>query len=276
MPELPEVETIAQGLREVIEGKKIARVSYCAPHLKKLNARGFERKLAGLRVASIDRTGKNMFIRFSDQSFLHVHLRMTGQFNWQKKLPECDRHDHLIFEFSHTKKILVYRDVRKFGVIKYITAERADKYLGDLKLGIDALKISPAEFVEVLKSKKRMIKPLLLDQSLVAGLGNIYVDEILHRAKIHPMRSADTISRKKLIEMHAFMIEILNFSIANMGTTFDSFSRVNSEPGQFQAYLWAYDRQGEICRHCGKTKIIRIVVAQRGTHICPRCQKAPR
>ena len=148
--------------------------------------------------------------------------------------------------------------------------------MANLKLGIDALIISPEEFFELLKSKKRMIKPLLLDQSIVAGLGNIYVDEILHRAKIHPLRSADSISRKKLIQMHAFMIEILNFSIANMGTTFDSFSQINNEPGQFQSYLWAYDRQGEICRQCGKSGIKRIVVAQRGTHICPRCQKAPR
>ena len=85
MPELPEVETVAQGLREAILEKKIARVCYCAPHLKKLNSRGFEKKLAGLKVTAIDRIGKNMFIRFSDQSFLHVHLRMTGQFNYQKK-----------------------------------------------------------------------------------------------------------------------------------------------------------------------------------------------
>jgi len=266
MPELPEVETIAAGLRSIILNKIITRIIRCAPHLKKINPRGFEKKLTGLKITAIDRIGKNIFIHLSDQSFLHVHLRMTGQFLWQKKLPDCDQHDHLIFEFKKSTKLLIFRDVRKFGLIKYVTQNKTNAYWQNFKLGCDALLISPENFVELLKSKKCMIKPLLLDQSLIAGLGNIYVDEILHRVKIHPQRIADTISTKKLIQMHAVMIKILNISIANMGTTFDSFSQINSEPGQFQSYLWAYDRDGELKR---------IVVAQRGTNICPRCQKAP-
>ncbi|MBN2355990.1 bifunctional DNA-formamidopyrimidine glycosylase/DNA-(apurinic or apyrimidinic site) lyase [candidate division KSB1 bacterium] len=273
MPELPEVETVVRGLRKGILRRKIAKVVYCAPHLKKMNTRGFARDLMGRNISSIDRIGKNIFINLDDGAFIQVHLRMTGRLIMDNGKGDYDCHDHLILEFVDGKSRLVFRDVRKFGQFVYIPAGRKERFFDELKIGIDALKISAEEFTRILKSKNRMIKPLLLDQSIVAGLGNIYVDEILFKSRVHPQKISSRISARKLSEMHRHMLKTLRSAIDNMGTTFDSFSNVNNEPGNFQSYLQVYANAGNLCPRCGKNKIKKIVVAQRGTHYCPYCQK---
>ncbi len=273
MPELPEVETVVRGLKSAILGKKIKNISYCAPHLRKLNPRGFAKKLEGRTIDSIERTGKNIFINLDDGSMLWVHLRMTGQLLYNCKFTGHDPHRHMVMNFSNSDEILVFRDVRKFGHFVYVPANRIEQFLTDLNLGQDALKIGKDEFAALIKSKNRMIKPLLLDQSIIAGLGNIYVDEILFRSKVHPRKLSARIAVSKLRAMYENMRKILKLSIENMGTTVDSFSGVNSEPGRNQNYLLAYDHAGELCSVCNKRKIVRIVVAQRGTFICPNCQR---
>lgn len=273
MPELPEVETIVRGLRKAILDRKIDKVIHCAPHLKRINTRGFTRALEGRKIPSIDRIGKNIFINLDDGSLIQVHLRMTGRLIVDNGKAEYDCHDHLIIEFTDGKNQLVFRDVRKFGQFVYISARRREGYFSKLRIGVDALEISAQEFTRILESKNRMIKPLLLDQSIVAGLGNIYVDEILFKSRVHPQKNSSRISLRKLNEMHDHMQTTLRYAIDNMGTTFDSFSNVNSEPGNFQSYLQAYDNAGNLCPRCGKYKIKKMVVAQRGTHYCPYCQK---
>ncbi|HDS00667.1 MAG TPA: bifunctional DNA-formamidopyrimidine glycosylase/DNA-(apurinic or apyrimidinic site) lyase [candidate division Zixibacteria bacterium] len=273
MPELPEVETVVRGLQGCVAGKTISEIEYCAPHLRKLNLRGFAGKVAGRIIDSIDRIGKNIFINLDDGAVFLVHLRMTGQLLYCcQQVPE-DNHNHLKMNFVGNGEALLFRDVRKFGHFIHIPAKKKSAYIESMGLGEDALKIEADSFVEVLKSKKRMIKPLLLDQSVVAGLGNIYVDEILHRSKVHPQKISSGIASRKLREMYDHMQRILRFSIENMGTTFDSFSGVNSEPGRNQNYLLAYNNAGKLCSLCGKRKIKRIVVAQRGTFICTNCQR---
>jgi formamidopyrimidine-DNA glycosylase len=273
MPELPEVETVVRGLRKAVLRREIDKVVYCAPHLKKMNTRDFASGLKGRMVSSIERIGKNIFINLNNGALIQVHLRMTGRLIVDSGNCDYDCHDHLIIEFADGKSRLVFRDVRKFGQFIYIPAGRKARYLDGLRLGIDALEISAEEFIRILKSKNRMIKPLLLDQSIVAGLGNIYVDEILFKSRVHPQKISSRISQRKLDEMYGHMQTTLRFAIDNMGTTFDSFSNVNNEPGNFQSYLQAYDNAGNLCPRCGKNRIKKIVVAQRGTHYCPYCQK---
>jgi formamidopyrimidine-DNA glycosylase len=273
MPELPEVETVVRGLKASILGKKILGISYCAPHLRKLNTRDFAKKLEGRVIDSIERTGKNIFINLDDDSMLWIHLRMTGQLLYNCNFEESDPHRHIVMTFADSNEILVFRDVRKFGHFVYVPAGRKRRFLGQLNLGRDALKMELDEFIKIIKSKNRMIKPLLLDQTIIAGLGNIYVDEILFRSKVHPRKLSGRISKAKLRKMYENMQKILRFAIENMGTTVDTFSDVNSEPGRNQKYLLAYDNAGKFCSICGKRKIIRIVVAQRGTFVCPNCQR---
>jgi formamidopyrimidine-DNA glycosylase len=273
MPELPEVETVVRGLRGCIAGKTIRDIEYCAPHLRKLNLRGFAGKAAGRTIDSINRIGKNIFINLDDGAVFLVHLRMAGRLLYcGQEIPQDD-HNHLKMNFIRNGEALVFRDVRKFGHFIYIPSGKKPAYIESMKLGEDALQIDRESFVEILRSKSRMIKPLLLDQSVIAGLGNIYVDEILHKCRVHPQKLSSGIAKRKLREMYANMQKILVFSIENMGTTFDSFSGVNSEPGRNQNYLLAYNNAGKLCSLCGKRKIKRIVVAQRGTFICTNCQR---
>jgi len=273
MPELPEVETVVRGLREALTGRIIKDIIHCSPHLKKNNSRGFPGNLIGRQITTIDRTGKNIFINFDNSSMMWVHLRMTGQFLLELDSDHDDHHNHLILKLDRSSQIIIYRDVRKFGQVIYVSRSGRGKFLEEMRLGCDALLISKDDFCGLIKSKNRMIKPLLLDQALLAGLGNIYVDEILFKSRIHPCRISSGISVRKLKEMFVHMKETLRFAIDNMGTTFDSFAGVDSEPGNFQTYLQAYDNTGNACPRCGRGKIKRIVVAQRGTHICPICQR---
>jgi len=276
MPELPEVETVVRGLRKSVLNRQIRKALYCAPHLQKINTRGFARNLRGHRISAINRIGKNIFMGLDNNALIWVHLRMTGRFLIVKNSMEIDCHNHLIIEFSDDVNKLVFRDVRKFGQFVYIPAKKRDHFFDELNIGIDALQISGDQFVKAVKSRNRMIKPLLLDQSIVAGLGNIYVDEILFQSRVHPRQISSGISKHKLIRMHDNMHKTLRFAIENMGTTFDSFSDVNNEPGSFQSYLQAYNNEGSLCPRCKNHKIKRIVVAQRGTYFCPYCQKLSR
>ncbi len=276
MPELPEVETVVRGLRDSIQGKMIANVMHISPHIKLMNPRGVVAKLKSRKFTSIDRTGKNIFINLDDNSFVWVHLRMTGRLMYLPQPQILDNHNHVILALHDTPMKLIFRDVRKFGHFVYTSGSNRDSFFAKLALGPDALAMTRDDFIETIGSKSRMIKPLLLDQNIIAGLGNIYVDETLIKSRIHPMRVSSTISIRKLSEMYGHMQATLKLAIKNMGTTFDSFAGVNSEPGSNQSYLWAYNRAGELCPICKRGRIRRIVVAQRGTHICPRCQKPAR
>lgn len=290
MPELPEVEIVVRGLRETIVGKTIERVRLNAPPASivvspSFKKKTFERVLAGRSIKGIDRRGKNILIRLSGDITLWAHLKMTGHFFYLPETEDIDKHDLAIFDFSNPESIstnkkkkklhLRFNDYRRFGRLRVFNDSELWRQKGLAELGPEPLEISANDFADLLKSTRRMIKPALLDQSFIVGVGNIYADESLYAAKIHPRKITSTISKPKLVKLHGHLQRILKYSIRNMGTSVDSYSGVNGQPGSFQKYLKAYGRDGEPCINCGST-IVREKIGSRSAHYCPRCQRRPR
>lgn len=279
MPELPEVETVVRGLREIAVGCEITRAKLIGEKLKRINPRNFSQRITGQRFVAIRRRGKNILLDLSGDLTLWAHLKMTGRFVEHKRGQTLDRHDHLLLDLTRGGKNdnkkslrLVFRDVRKFGFVKLVHTAELGQLEGLSKLGPEPLEISRDDFIQLIRTPHRAIKPALLDQTLIAGLGNIYADEALYAARIHPRKLTDQISRMKLAALHNAIQRILTTAIEQMGTTFDSYSGVNGNPGEFQNYLKAYGREGKPCGHCGK-KITRQVIGQRSAHFCRKCQR---
>ncbi|NOZ03997.1 MAG: DNA-formamidopyrimidine glycosylase [FCB group bacterium] len=270
MPELPEVETVVRSIRPHLVGKTISRVSVCNGFSKVFATHSpeiFNRQVAGRYIKHVRRRGK--YIVFDlDHGYLLIHLRMTGRLIF-RLLPE-DNPKHLTAHLDFTDgSELFLKDYRKFGRLYYFpTLDPIDK-----KLGIEPLsdQFTPLWLFKNLHCRNRFMKPLLLDQGFIAGLGNIYVDEILWQARIHPLTSSKNISRQKVNLLHPAIKSILRESIELRGTTIINFSFGENQRGIFLSKLKVFNRQGLPCPRCGTT-IIKIRVAQRGTHICPRCQ----
>lgn len=278
MPELPEVETVVRGLRELTLGKTISSAKILGAKLKAQNPRSFVRDVSGRSVIDIRRRGKHLFIDLSDGLSLWCHLRMTGRFIDADLTYELDKHDHAYFDFTLSSKRkeentrIVWRDVRKFGHIRLLPTAQIEEQKEIAKLGIEPLEVSVGKFVELFSPRKRAIKPALLDQSLLAGIGNIYADEALFAAGVHPLTHCCDISDESLKKLHKETRRLLSLAIKRMGTTVDNYSGVNGNPGEFQSYLKVYGREGEPCVKCG-AEIIRQVIAQRSAHFCERCQR---
>ncbi len=283
MPELPEVETVVRGLRQTIVGETIERV-----HLNNtppstivvgdsFKSDGFTRALAGRKILDITRRGKNILINLSGDITLWAHLKMTGHFFYRDKSLPLDKHDLVIFDFRSAKKSrdglnLRFHDYRRFGRLRLFSNNELWEQDGLKALGPEPLTLSVDNFVSLCADKSRMIKPALLDQTFIAGLGNIYTDETLYLARLHPKRLISSVSRRKLVELHGHIRDILKFAIRKMGTSVDSFSSVNGQAGQFQKYLKAYGNEGKPCERCG-AKIVREKIGSRSAHFCPRCQR---
>ncbi|MCU0578948.1 MAG: bifunctional DNA-formamidopyrimidine glycosylase/DNA-(apurinic or apyrimidinic site) lyase [Desulfobacterota bacterium] len=270
MPELPEVETIVRGLRRKLIGKKIAAVRVRSARVLGQSPLGFRCALAGAIIREIDRQGKFILISCEGDLLLVAHLRMTGQFLLVPRETVTDKHTHVIFDLEPGPEQLRYRDVRQFGRLEVLTkANRASHSLNNL--GPDALDIDAVTFFLNLRQKKRAIKPLLLDQTFLCGLGNIYVDESLYRSRIHPLTQADSLSREQARDLHRHMRRILGQSIRAKGTTVSDYRGPDGIVGGYQAYLRVYARHGEPCGVCGAI-IQKTRVGGRGTHTCPGCQ----
>ena len=278
MPELPEVETIVRGLRKTIKDKTIQKVILNnTPKSTILLSKSFGKKrfdevLKNKTIYNINRRGKNILIELSDNLTLWAHLKMTGHFFFLDKENPIGKHDLVVFDFKNDSKNLRFNDYRRFGRLRLFNNNELSEQKGLKELGEEPLEIPIENFIKLFKNSKRMIKPALLDQSFLAGLGNIYTDEALHQCKIHPKRITSTISNKKLKELHAVIQKMLKFSISKMGTSVDSFSGINGKPGQFQKYLKAYNNEGNPCQFCS-SKIKREKIGSRSAHFCPRCQK---
>ncbi len=282
MPELPEVEIVVRGLRETVVGETIARVrvnapaksTYVSPSLK---SRSFALNLKGKQILSVSRRGKNILISLSENVTLWVHLKMTGHFSYVPSTQPRDKHDLVLFHFKSSQKKkrcfhLRFNDSRRFGRLRLFYDHELWEQKGLADLGPEPLEISPSDFVSLFRKSHRMIKPALLDQTFLAGLGNIYADESLYLARIHPRRQASSISPRKLRELHSHIQGILKKAIRLMGTSVDSYRGVNGRAGRFQNYLLAYGREGLPCGRCG-TKIVREKIGSRSAHFCPRCQR---
>ncbi len=271
MPELPEVETVVRYVRPNIVGKIIQGVipqnnydKVLATHTPKR----FNKLVAGQSIIDVTRRGKYIALNF-DNGFLLIHLRMTGRL--LLKLSEDDKLKHLTAIINFTDKASLYfKDYRKFGRLYYYDSM---DYINN-KLGVEPLSkdFTGDWLYNNLHKNKRQLKPLLLDQGFIAGLGNIYVDEALWFARLHPQQISSVVSRKKSNVLHAAIQRLLQTAIDNQGTTIINFYFGEGEKGNFREQLQVFGRQDKKCPRC-KTVIEKIRVAQRGTHICPHCQK---
>jgi formamidopyrimidine-DNA glycosylase len=286
MPELPEVETVVRGLQKSVLGRRILSVWIGKSDFID-NPAEFAR-LSGQKIAAIERFGKFMLLRLANgedvaekvleddaankAASLLVHLGMTGQLAPSAAEIPFDKHTHVSFALDDGRE-LRYTDPRRFGRMAYLTAELlANEVAG---AGADPLEVTAAEFDERVRSRNARIKALLLDQSVFRGVGNIYADESLWRAKIHPARVGSKISAKEAETLRRVLQEILNRAIVMRGSSISDFLDANGEPGEYQRHHRAYGREGKPCYRC-RTPIRRVIVAGRSSYFCPKCQPAPR
>lgn len=275
MPELPEVETVVRQIAPGVAGRTIRALDVrWARTLSGGTRSQVERAIIGARIARSYRRAKWIVFELAKQrGVLLVHLRMTGRlFVRAAKEPASD-YLRLSLTLSGGKR-LDFEDVRKFGRVHWCTdPSEVFAPLGPEPLDDD---FTADQLHSVLTSRRRMLKPLLLDQTVVAGLGNIYVDETLFASGLHPLTESDRLKRADTERIHTNMRRILARAIECQGSSFDVFYRTpEGQPGRFQDEFLAYGRDGRPCRTCG-TELIKLTVAQRGTHVCPACQPKPR
>ncbi len=271
MPELPEVETIVQGLRTSLVGRAItgAEVRW-ARSVVPPDPVAFARCIAGQTVAQVKRRGKWIVIELNGGGALLIHLRMTGRLALEKGACADDRHLRVQFFLDDGRSLRFYNP-RKFGRLRLVDDPAAAlSRLGPEPLADD---FTAARLEEMLARRRGRIKPLLLNQRFLAGLGNIYTDESLWRAGVHPLRPANTLTPDEARRLHRAIRAVLRAAIASGGTTLPdaAYQRVDGRLGEFAVQLAVYGRAGEPCPRCGAS-IKRIRVGQRGTHFCPHCQ----
>ncbi|MCK6540031.1 MAG: bifunctional DNA-formamidopyrimidine glycosylase/DNA-(apurinic or apyrimidinic site) lyase [Anaerolineales bacterium] len=264
MPELPEVETIARKLEPDLVGKTIKDADLrWSRTLAVPSPRKFKEQIKGQTIKEVTRRAKFFILKLSDFDLL-VHLRMSGDLYVRNSTIKPDKHDRLVLKLSSNRS-LIFNDTRKFGRV-WLTPN-PEEVLGNLgpePLGRD---FTPHWLFASLQKRQRQLKPLLLDQTFLAGLGNIYTDEALHIAKLHPLKTSDSVSKKQAEALHEAIRKVLREGIRRNGASIDWVYR----GGEFQNYFRVYDRKGKPCHVCG-TKIERITVGQRGTYFCPNCQ----
>ena len=287
MPELPEVETVRRGLEPTLAGARLRRVEARRPDLRFPFPDGFVRRLTGARVERLERRGKYILAPLDRGETLVVHLGMTGRFEIEaagQSAPSTrfalaasssPQHAHVFFETEAGARITFF-DARRFGYMDLIDTARLDAHPRFAAMGPEPLSDAfDADYLKAAFSGRRAgVKTLLLDQSRVAGLGNIYVCEALHRAGVSPLRAASTLSGRKLGEIVAAVRQVLIEAIDAGGSTLRDYAGPDGALGYFQHRFEAYGRAGEACRSpgCGGA-IRRIVQAGRSTFYCPRCQR---
>jgi len=271
MPELPEVETVRRDLTRSIAGKRIERTEIPNPgSLKGTDPKSFIRLTAGRKFVEFGRRGKYLILRLDTGQSLVTHLKMTGVMQYQEKGDSLPRAARIIFYFSGGRR-LVFSDQRKFGSIELTNDYKnipAIRKMGPepLEKGFTAVVLK-----ERLNGRKGPIKPLLLDQSIIAGLGNIYASEALHRAGILPQRRADSLTAQEIKKLHRAIVQVLKEAIAARGSSVDTYRDGQGKKGWFQVKHRVYDKQGNKCRRCGGT-IVKEIFRGRGTYWCPKCQ----
>ncbi len=275
MPELPEVQTVVNDLIAArLIGKTIVSAEvYWNKTTTPLKPGEFRTKIANQTISHIWRRGKYIVLDFQSDLHLLIHLRMSGQLQLVPHTHERSKHEHVVLQLNDGRD-LRFHDTRKFG--RMILTQNPNKMLN--KLGPEPLDqdFTCNQFRTMLKSRNRRLKPLLLDQTFIAGLGNIYVDEALWEAKLHPLKIAATVSQRKAIDLYYAIRKVLERSIANRGTSLGSgksnFASAGQRRGSNVVNLQVFHRTEQACPRC-QTKIKRILVGQRSTHICPKCQK---
>jgi len=289
MPELPEVQTIVDDLNKKILGRKINGVWFDAPKIiKEPRGRGLEKQIKGLKITTVKRRGKNILIYLSRDFLLLIHQKMTGHLlvgKWQianrKPIPsisgpikeKVNDYIHIIF-YLDNGWMLGLSDLRKFAKVLFGQKEKIEKMPDLAKLGVEPLdkNFTFFKFRNLIHAETRKIKQVLIDQEVIAGIGNIYSDEILWRAKIHPFKPANKLNEAELKKIYAATREILKKAIKLRGTSISDFRDTSGKEGAYATVRYAYQREDEPCPRC-KTPIRRIKLGGRSAHYCPKCQK---
>ena len=256
LPELPEAETIARSLRSAVSGRTIVTVAFLAKRVSQDDPA----RLAGRTIRTVVRHGKQVMLEL-DRGFVHVKLGMTGALLVNAVAGAYTR---AVFDLDDGSR-LSFDDIRQFGSLSLIDAPPAT-------LGPDPLEIDAVTFAARLRARRGKLKPLLLNQSFLRGLGNIYVDEALFRAGLHPLAAAERLKPARAEGLHAAIAELLTDAIAHRGSSISDYVDAAGERGSFQNLHRVYGKEGQPCVNCGE-HIRRIVVVQRGTHFCPHCQR---
>lgn len=266
MPELPEVETIKRQLQKSIIGKKIVDVIvHKSQVIKEPFLALFKKNIKGSRIKNIIRKAKVLVIELSNGKSLVVHLRMTGQLVY----PGSGQQSRATFKLSN-RKFLDYNDKRMLGEIRLLNDWRDLKFIK--QLGPEPFDLTKDEFSKMVSQKKTKIKALLMDQTFIGGMGNIYAAEALFKAKIHPLRPACSLTPKEKYTLFANIKHILDEAIKYKGSSVDQYVTASGEKGSYASHHKVYDREGEACLIC-KTAIKKINIGGRGTCFCGRCQK---
>jgi formamidopyrimidine-DNA glycosylase len=275
MPELPEVETVVRGLQAVLPGKRILAVRFNktdfidAPEL-------IAERLPGNRIAAVRRHGKFIVFDLADRNnrcaALLIHLGMTGQLVTAPAGAPILPHTHIFFSLDDRRE-LRYTDIRRFGRVRFLPEGVNGSLLA--KLGLDPLDATKSEFPAALRGRSARIKALLLDQRVFRGMGNIYTDESLWRARIHPARLASSLKNDELHRLYSSVQKVLKEAIRLKGSSVSNYVDSEGNHGEFQLRHRVYQRKGEKCFRCGAL-IQRMIVAGRSSYFCPRCQRAPR
>ncbi len=272
MPELPEVETIAQSLAPQIAQRLIVAVEKLdwERMVETPDVRAFLQTLEGRRVARVGRRAKWLLFALDAGWTLALHLRMSGRLCVYDAAPPADQHTHLVLALDNGQR-LFFRDPRKFGRVRLL--DGAGVAALDAQYGPEPLddQFQAHDLAQRLARRRTRLKPLLLEQAFIAGLGNIYVDESLWLARLHPLRAAHTLTPEEATRLYQAIRTVLQQAIASGGSTLRDYRNGYGDVGHTQEYFSVYGRKGKPCPRCGAT-VARVVVAQRGTHLCPICQ----
>ncbi len=272
MPELPEIETLRLQLKPKLEGSILSRLFIFHEDILGTSREDLERQLPGKKILSLSRRGKYLALNLEGAMSLWFHLGMTGQLVWDSDTRGHDPRAHLAIEFEEVAEKLIFRDVRKFGVA-FLTNAHPQSFPEGLRLlGPEPFDVDENAFARFFKSRRARIKSLLLNQRVIAGLGNIYADESLHRAGIDPRRRSCRIPRGKLGDLYRAVRETLSEAIRHGGSSIDDYLHPDGRRGSFQHFHRVYGRFRERCLSC-RSIIRRIRIAGRSSFFCPQCQK---
>lgn len=269
MPELPEVETTVRALRQPLVGRTVIDMWNDWPkHLVTPPLPDFRKRITGKRFESIERRGKFLVFNLSEPETMLIHLKMSGHLAVVSAAEPANKHVHTKFSLDNGQE-LRFRDTRKFGRVYLLQDPQSVlNQLGPEPLSED---FTPEHFYKMVKKRNRVLKPLLLEQTFLAGVGNIYADEALHYAALRPTRISSTLSETEAQALHAGIQKALNLGISREGASIDNYRKPDGSRGDMQNVLVAYGRTGEPCERCGGI-IERIVLGSRSTHFCPQCQ----
>lgn len=270
MPELPEVESIARSLRRKVVGLRIAGIDCLWPKLLRGDPEELT-ALTGQTVVSVGRRGKHLLLACGDR-VLVFHLKMTGRFLWSCPGKLRGRHVRLVMRFDGSSRELHFEDVRKFGFVRPVGAAELAACPEIRRLGPEPLRIQADAFAARLRARRGRIKSVLLDQTFVAGIGNIYADEMLFEAGIHPLTTASRLSRARADRLWTAMRDVLGRAVAAGGSSIRNYRDADGVVGSFQDDHRVYGRGGEACRRCGSS-VRRAVIGGRSSHYCARCQR---